>query len=99
MAVVVSPVMPEDFLNRSQGDILLKGQCRKRVPQHMRCHILGDFGPVGSTFDHFLHLPRSDKPRFMHGKVMLHQGLNAPGHGYNPMFCQFAVRPPLALNP
>jgi hypothetical protein len=26
------PIMPEDFLNRSQGDVLLKSQCRERVP-------------------------------------------------------------------
>jgi hypothetical protein len=34
--------MPEDFLHRCQGEVLLKGQCREGVPEHMRGHLLGD---------------------------------------------------------
>lgn len=56
------PVMPKNFLDRSQRDILLKGQCRKRVPEHMRGHILGDVGAVGDTLHNFLHLPWANKP-------------------------------------
>jgi hypothetical protein len=54
------PVMPEDFLDCCQGDVLLQGQSREGVPEHMRGHRLGNFGAVGETLHNFPNYQLAD---------------------------------------
>ncbi len=82
--------MIQDFLYSRQRNPFLERQ------QHMGRHVLRDLGAISHAFNHFLHLPRANKPTFMDRKVMFQQGLNAFRHRHYPLLGLLAIGPAFA---
>ena len=90
--------MPRQLLYRPRGSPQHGQLGAERVLQHMGRYILDNLGPIGDPLHNFLHLPGPDEPGIVHSEVMLHQGLNSPGHGHHPIVRPFPIRSSLTLN-